>query len=91
MSEKIKSTRIDVYFNKNWLVVKDVRVPSWIVRVSGSTYYVHHIESEGATCQTVLAPEHKSTNAFLRFSGVVEFINKEEDSAILITARITGK
>lgn len=87
----IKSTRIDVYFNKSWLTHKSVLVPSWIVRVNGSTYYVHNIESNNATCRTVLAPEHQSTNAFIRFSGSVEFVtHNDADDNVMTTAKITG-
>lgn len=77
---EIQSTRIDVFFNKHWLTVKD-ESPAWIVRVNGETHYVHSVSSDGAKVRTVLNPDHQATNAFLRFSGTVTF---SETNGILL-------
>ena len=81
----IRSTRIDVYFNKHWLTTKDPKDPSWIVRVNGMTMKVHEVVNEGASMRSVLAPDHKSTNAFLRFSGFVTFTTGDDG---ITTARM---
>lgn len=80
---QIKGERIVFHFNKASL--QDPKIPMWVVKSKGQTFYVDHLESE-VGFSTKETPNNPHTKGSLQFKGKLE-ITKDENST---TATIRG-
>ena len=54
----------------------DTKIPPWIIKVKGETYYVNHIDvSPGIGFSTKETPDNPHTKASLKFKGRIKIEN----------------
>lgn len=76
---------IDFHFNKGHLM--DPKIPMWVVKAKGQTFYVNHVESN-ATWSTRETPEG-STKGSLRFKNC--FLKIEDGTAFITQTDYIGE
>lgn len=67
------------HFNKASL--SDGSIPSWVFKVDGRTYYVHHAHFENVTFETKETPDNPHTKGSLKVKGFYE--QKVEDGKMI--------
>lgn len=75
--ENLQQERIVFHFNKKHN--EDPKIPQWIIKTKGQTFYVNHLESKlGFT--TKESPDNAHTKGALQFKGKLKII--EQDNTI---------
>lgn len=66
-----KKTEIIFHFNKMHL--QDPKIPMWVIKVKGETYYVNHLDVDsGVGFSTKETPNNPSTKGSIKFKGKLE-------------------
>lgn len=61
---------------------EDNKIPQWVVKVKGQTFYVHHMDST-VGFSTKETPDNPHTKGSLQFKGLLKIT--EENGIILAT------
>ena len=68
-----KPNEIIFHFNKKHL--EDSRVPMWVLKTKGVTYYVHHVNVDaGVGFSTKETPDNPHTKGSIKLKGNLEII-----------------
>ncbi len=80
-----EKTEIILHFNKMHL--QDAKIPMWIIKAKGNTYYINHVDVEtGIGFSTKETPDNTHTKGSLKFKGKLEL--KQIGNSCEIYARI---
>lgn len=59
------------HFNKQHL--QDPKIPMWVIKHKGITYYIHHVDvSEGIGFSTKETPDNSHTKGSIKFRGKLQ-------------------
>lgn len=74
-----KKREIILHFNKQHLI--DQTIPMWVIKCGGESYYVNHVNvDKGIGFTTKNTPNNKHTKGSLKFKGVLEILNNENET-----------
>lgn len=80
-----KLDEIIFHFNKKHLT--DPRIPMWVIKTKGHTYYVHHVNVEkGVGFATKETPDNEHTKGSIKLKGKLELTTNGD----MIIANITN-
>lgn len=80
-----KLDEIIFHFNKKHL--EDPRIPMWVIKTKGQTYYVHHVDVDaGVGFSTKETPDNTHTKGSIKLKGKLEITTNGD----MIIAKITN-
>jgi hypothetical protein len=80
-----KLDEIIFHFNKKHLI--DSRIPMWVIKTKGQTYYVHHVNVEkGVGFSTKETPDNEHTKGSIKLKGKLELTTNGD----MVIANITN-
>ena len=80
-----KLDEIIFHFNKKHLI--DSRIPMWVIKTKGQTYYVHHGNVEkGVGFSTKETPDNEHTKGSIKLKGKLELTTNGD----MVIANITN-
>lgn len=67
----------DIVFHFNKKHLENPKIPMWVIKYKGETFYVHHVNvAAGIGFSTKETPDNNATKGSLKFKGVVSIINE---------------
>lgn len=80
-----KLDEIIFHFNKKHLI--DPRIPMWVIKTKGQTYYVHHVNvDKGVGFSTKETPDNEHTKGSIKLKGKLELTTNGD----MVIANITN-
>ena len=78
-----KSSRVIFHFNKAHL--SDPKIPMWVLKSKGKTYYVNHVEfAEGIGFKTKETPDSDHTKGSIQIKGRLKITEENGETNGLI-------
>lgn len=66
-------TRTDIILHFNKMHLQDPKVPMWVIKTKGETYYVQHVDVDsGIGFSTKETPDNTHTKGSLKFKGKIQ-------------------
>jgi hypothetical protein len=78
----LEVNRIVFHFNKSFLT--DPKIPMWVVKHKGSTYYVDHVSSS-IGFETKETPDNSHTKGSIQFRGKLKIEKQNENTIAFIS------
>ena len=72
----------EIIFHYNIGSNKNPKIPRWVLKAKGRSFYVHHVSTDGVKWSTKETPD-KSTKGSIRFKNVGLVINKDAEATII--------
>ena len=80
MLQTNKKTDIIFHFNKAHL--SNPKIPMWVIKVKGKTYYVNHVDFHQISFSTKETPDNMHTKGSLKFKG---YLYIDDNNNALVT------
>ncbi len=86
MSQVLECKEIVFHFNKGHL--QDPKIPMWVLKTKGETYYINHLEAN-VPFSTKETPDNPHTKGSIKFRNCLLIIN-DNKNAIIVPLKIKG-